>query len=271
MTILLENIDVNKLEIRPPKKQNATRPKFILFHDNQRLRGIVLPELMAPFGGSESKNYPGLFSLVLSFEGMEGSDNRAKRLQRAHEKVSSIDNKIRELMAQKLDMIFPKETKRGVDPSLLVNRYQSFIKTPEDGYADNITFKLQREIECKSQDEKARMSEAETLKLSKTFHHLPDFDHLLVDNEQKPVEVTTDNIHTVLPRNSRVKAIVELMYLYVSPEGLKASWSIGAARRITTGSAETYTIDRDSDSEHEDDDANEEEDHDVHDGDEDME
>ncbi len=254
--ISIEDIDVNKLDIRPPKKEGSSKfgLKFHVFHDNARVR-IVLPEMIAPFGGGASKDYPDSYNVGLSFEGMDQEDRRGERLRRAHAKFTEINDKLRELMIQKKDMIFPKDGKKKVENSVLASRYQNFIRSSETR-PDLIYFRLQNRM-IKDED-KAKMSDEEKELASKQFQPMLGFPHLLIDNDKKPIDITTENVRDVLPYGSRIKAIVELAYLWAKTDKLNPIWVLGTARRISTVNAQNFEIERDSDAEEEEEEVEEE-------------
>lgn len=254
--INVEDIDIDKIEIRVPKKGggNAFGNTFHVYHDGVRLR-TVLPEMTAPFGGGNSERFPDIFNLGLSFEGMDVDDKRGRRLARAHEKLVALDEKLKQLMVEKRDILFPKEKK--TTPAVVIqSKYQSFITSPE-GRKDIIYFSLQPTI--LSKDKKEKMSESEIAEAKRHFQAIPNYP-LLVDNTGAPIPVNVDNVKEVLPWGCRVKAVVDLAYLFVNLKGDKCNpkWTVGHAMRASTAGVQTFDITRDDDDEEEEEEGEEE-------------
>ena len=250
----IKDVNVDLIDIRPAKTLNTkTGLKFNVFYDDKRFR-LTLPEMIAPFGGGESRNYPGSYSIGVSFEGMHGSDARAQRLRRAHDKMWAINNKIRELMFQKKDIIFPKDANKNIDPVLYGARFSDFIHTYDNGRADMMYIKLQTKFI--NDEDRSRMTADQLEQASKEFQHIRGADEtLMVDNDGKPVQVTKDNVAQVIPFGSKVKIIVDFAYIKAKPDKMNLALTVGAIRRISTGDMEKYDIPLDSDEENDDMDA----------------
>ena len=133
-------IDINKLSLRKPKKENtknATGKCFHLFHGEDKLR-IHLPEMTAPFGAGNSEKFPEKYTLSLSFEG------RKQTL----DKMRAIDEKVQELILTLRAELFPKDAKakKPVPLDVVKARYKSFIQPGDESknYADRINLSVQR-------------------------------------------------------------------------------------------------------------------------------
>jgi hypothetical protein len=232
-------IDVNKLELRKPKKENtknATGKAFHVYHGPDKLK-VVLPEMTAPFGAGNSEKFPEKFALSLSFEGCK----------KTLEKMKAIDEKIQELILEKKAEIFPKDlkSKKPVPLDVLKSRYKPFIQAGDESknYADRINLSVQRKTapEGTPEEEKAQ--------IEKEFRTMDA--HLLVHPDGTPIHVNTDNIRECIPFGSRIKAVAEFAYLWVlgSSQECYPVWTFVLGKLVSTAAKSTYDILNDEDDE----------------------
>lgn len=232
-------IDVSKLELRKPKKENtknATGKSFHVYHGSDKLK-IILPEMKAPFGGRNSEKFPEKYNLSLSFEGCP----------KTLEKMKAIDERIQELILEQKAEIFPKDakSKKPVPIDVLKSRYKPFIQPGDESknYADRINLSVQRKTapEGTPDEEKAQ--------IEKEFRTMDA--HLLVHPDGTPIHVTTENIKECIPYGSRIKAVAEFAYLWVlgSSQECYPVWTFVLGKLVSTASKSNYNILNDDDDE----------------------
>lgn len=230
----LSQIDVNKLELRKPKKENlknATGKTYHVFHDGVKLK-VVLPEMTAPFGAGSSEKFPNKYTMSLSFQGCN----------KALEKMKAIDDKILDLiLAQKAEVFAKdaKDKKKAVSLDVLKARYKSFIVPGDESkkYADRISLSIQtrKAPEGTSDEERAA--------IEKEFTTMGG-DALLVTPDGTKIHVNTENIREKIPYGSRVRAVAEFAYLWVlgSSQECYPVWTFVLGKLVSTLPVSTFNI-----------------------------
>jgi hypothetical protein len=249
--VKIRNIDVDALELRKRKDKqgvpaNAFGKMFDIYHKNQKLE-IVLPMMEAPFGASVGDKYGRKITLDLSFKGEE--ENVA--IKRAHEKFVEIDEKFRELIAEKGQDIFKdyKTKKKTLTKEEMGDRYKSFIIPGDiapDGsyYPDRIKFTIpfQKADDKKTEEEKA---EIQNHLISKRGYPL------FLNESGEPIPVTCDTIKETVPWKSRIKGVVTLAYMWYanSTQECRPVWYFTHGLLSVPNKGANFNILRDDDDE----------------------
>lgn len=257
--ITIEEINVDKLELKPPKTEKVggvAGKMYHVFHNNVRLRAIM-PEMLAPFGAGNSKDYPDKYSMGISFEGMDEDTPRGRRLKRAHSKAVEIDKKILELIMENKDLLFKDAKKKGVTNDILRSRYKSFINSYDDEKkADRMYLSLQpRRIK---DEDLPKYTEEQRLEITNRFQSMPKYD--LLKNAEGPLDITKDNVKDMVPWGSRVKPVMEFAYLWVTSDKCYPVWSLVHGLLVSTNAGQHYEIRADDDDDDEESDERMEED-----------
>ncbi len=234
-------VDVNKLSLRKPKKENtnnATGKAYHLYHGDQKLI-VVWPEMTAPFGAGNSEKYPEKFTMSLSFEGCP----------KTHEKAKAIADKIQDLILDQRAELFPKDAKLKKQPSIDVikSRYKHFIQPGDEnqGYADRINLSIQRHVAPEGTPDE------EKLAIEREFKSL-DNGPLLIAPDGTQIQVDTENCRAAIPYRCRIKAVSEFAYLWVlgSSQECYPVWTFVQGLLVSTKSVSTFNIlDQDDDEE----------------------
>ncbi len=227
-------VDVSKLSLRKPKKENtknATGKAWHLYHGEQKLK-VVLPEMTAPFGAGNSEKFPEKYTLSISFEGCK------KTLER----MKAIDDKVFELILDQKAELFPKDAKAkkgAVTIEVIKNRYKSFIQTGDEtkNYADRINLSVQRKVAPDGTPDE------EKLTIEKDFKSL-DNGPLLIRPDGTQIPVNTENIRENIPFGSRIKAVAEFAYLWVlgSSQECYPVWTFVQGLLVSTAAVSTFSI-----------------------------
>ena len=208
--INIDDINIDCLELSLPKKESGNQmgKMFYILHNKSKLR-IILPELSLPYGAGNSDKFPDKFTMCVSFDGMAADDKRGARLTRAHEKLTKINEKIFQLILDNRTIVF--KDKKKVSDEILASRYKTFIHSDESK-PDFMYLSLQKKRV--SEKDALKMTEAEKVEHMKHFIALPEHG-FMIDPKGNQVNVTTENIKTVIPWGSRVKPVAEFAYIWV--------------------------------------------------------
>lgn len=227
--IHIKDINVDLLDIVVPKKEskNAANGKLFNINYNGSRCRMILPVLTAPFGAGNSQQYPDKYSMKLSF-----NDPANPKVKQAWDKLTEIDNKIRDLTIKYKELLYKNDKKlKNVSVDVLNNRYNSFIKDQND---PSIYFSLQTKFDDKS-----------------VFQTMTPNYPFLIDKDGKDLHVTVENLQSTFPRGSKVKVIIELSYLWVMSSTLMAYPKINVVhgRIMETSPSNLFSLMNDSDEE----------------------
>ena len=213
--IEINNVDVNKIRIQKSKgSTHKSGEMFNVYHDNQRLE-IILPEMIAPFGAKILTDYGCKISFPLSFDGIKGTDSRAKRLAKAHKKLIEIQDKIQSIILANPHEYFNDKKK----PEVYKERIKPFIVSSEskDGKKYDDLFRL--EIQKRVPGEKDKDKSAEEIEaLKKEFSSKMGMP-LLKNKSKQVVHVNQDNVTEVLSWGTKIKPVVSFAYLWIMKTG----------------------------------------------------
>lgn len=266
--IPIEHIDVSKITLQKPKKESDNKyGKMLYIKYNDGDFCFVLPEMNVPWGGRKPTKDFDKVTINVSFAGMDEDSPRGERLRKAHKKLSEIDERLFQLVRENLQLLFPKENKKALDelakkPDLLRARCKSIINTYTDPegkeYPDRFNLTVQRHRLTDQEEKDLSLDEKERLR--RTLISAPR-KPLLVDKKGKQVDVDADNIDTVIPPNSVLKAVVRASYMFVktsSPYTCSFAWSFIHGILVSANDAPAWDItldegndEKDSDSESE--------------------
>lgn len=275
----IHKINVDELEIRPaPAKDKKTTAggMFHVYHGKYKLR-VMLPVLKAIFGASENPQFPGKVKMPLSFEkfseeGLDGEKLKEvkkhnREIEKAHQKMLEIDNKISELIFEQKEVFFKDCKKKGMTDDVIRARYQTFIKSDDEGNrADQIAVQLQRKSENDSDYKK--LEEDRKSDYLNQFRSMKDFD-LFITPDGERVDINYENVSEKIPWGSEVKCVLDLSYIWNTGDKCTVTWAHVHGILVATSPRKSFNI-LDEDDEEEDEDM-ENDDEDANEGSEEME
>jgi len=260
--IKVENVNINKLELRFPKKEskNPNGSVCYVYHDNAKMR-LIMPTMSAPFGAGTQKKNESKYSMAISFEGMDADTAAGRKLRRAYDKMQQIDDRVRDLMMEHKETLYkdvkdaagtkkdPKKKGSGpISDELVQLRYESFIKPGKD-MPDLMYLSLQ--TARVPEKDAAKYTEQEKAEMEKRFAGMPGYD-FLVDNDGNAIDITTENVTNIIPWQSRVKPVIELAYCWVMKDKFYPIWSFVHGLLASNVKERSFDIRREDDDEDED-------------------
>jgi hypothetical protein len=212
--ISIFDVDINKLTIKPKKEtgtKNANGRMYYVLHNNNKLR-VYLPEMSAPFGAGNSEKFPEKYTMAITFDGMNEDTSRGRRLKKAHTKMVEIDKKISQLLFDNRDTVY-KDNKKKIADIIIRGRYSSFIHPSDDEeHADKMYITLQRKRV--PEKERDKYTEEQRIEYEKRFTCMADFGLVITPNGDQ-LDVTTENVRSMIPYGSIIKPCIELCYIFI--------------------------------------------------------
>lgn len=207
---------------------------FYLQYNGSYMPSIEMPNLKVP--KVKRIDNPGKddeFKIFFSFEGKDEETPRGQRLRDALAKLKKIDDKIFDLLSNAAKGAGGKaifSPKGALDlTKLKENNYRSFVWVYESNgvtYPESFACKIQRDRE-------------DTTRFG-TMRNMP----LLCDRNNQRLDVTPDNIETVITRNSIVKPVIQPMSVYVAGNNqmITISFAFKHGRLVYQAPQEEYVL-----------------------------
>jgi hypothetical protein len=203
MTIIKASLaDINKFDISPITEKNKRKNAFLTY-EGKALYMDIGP-LYAPFGGPNSYQDSGSYSLNLSFK---GRDKDMEGITNSNELFRQLDEMVINFAVANAQKIFGKKHKREVieDAGL----YNKFVKVSIDKDTGELDGKYPDRI---------------NLKFRKTDEGVPDV--AMYDNRKNLIPVQSfEELEQYLTKGSLVKAIVQPGIWFINNK-MGVSWRI---------------------------------------------
>jgi hypothetical protein len=232
-TIDILDFDESKITINvTPKGKHGTI--FYINYEEKYFPGLVMPNMkVASCKVPETDQAP---KVILTFEGMERTDNYGAKLKRAFEKLCSINNKILQLLAEIAQQPNMKGTfyKNKFDPKAFEESYRAVVWESEDDKTGERRFFATLKL----------ATSRENPEHFKTYSGVP----LIVDAHDEPLDVNPGNVTNYLTRGSIIKPVVQPMYVFVAGKDfvMYSTWAMNHCRIQHREEKKTFVLQADT-------------------------
>lgn len=203
--------------------------KMVYINQNGGKIVVQTPKMMASFGVKRWRkkdaidNKEDKFELELSFSGENGTDKNASELREFHQKWKEFDEMIKDKIVEKGKewLSMPKLDKNTLESVM----YTPMVKVPKDKegnelpYPSRIRVKIDREMDVAGNYTGRFLS-------NKRFKT----EVLMYDESKAQVDFNEDNAEEVVPKNSQVVCLMELVYLSLSKTTISTKWKLVQAK-----------------------------------------
>lgn len=218
------DFDLSRVTFSDVKTDSHGR-KMVYINSDQGKIMVQTPKMYAPFGVKRwrkkdaNDNKDDKFELELSFGGENGTDKHSEELRTFHEKWNEFDELIKKTVISK--------SKEWLGMNKLdMNTLESVMYTPmvkiakdKEGnqldYPSRIRVKIDREIDGSGNSTGRFLS-------NKRFNT----EVLMFDENKQRLDFNEETAEQVVPKNSQVVCIMELVYLSLSKTTISTKWKM---------------------------------------------
>jgi hypothetical protein len=220
------DLDLSKLTFSEVKTDNNGR-KMVFVNLNGGKVIVQTPKMYVPNGIKRWRkkdavdNKDDSFEMEMSFGGEDKQDNNSKAIKTFHEKMSGFDDLVKNHI-----QVHSKELlgKQKVTMELIENAFHTPVvrlAMDKEGnvldYPSRVRVKLDRERS--GDDFTGRFLSCKR----------PPTEILMYDQNKSQLPMNEDNFETVVPKNSQVVAVLELVYLTITTK-VSAKWKLVQAK-----------------------------------------
>lgn len=220
------DLDLSKLTFSDVKTDNNGR-KMVFVNLNGGKVIIQTPKMYVPNGIKRWRkkdavdNKDDSFEMEMSFSGEDKEDKNSQSIHTFHEKMSGFDTLVKNHIKDHSKELLGK-------PKVTMELIENAFHTPvvrlamdKEGnildYPSRVRVKLDRERDA--DDFTGRFLSCKR----------PPTEILMYDTDKKQIPMDEDNFETVVPKNSQVVAVLELVYLTVTTK-VSAKWKLVQAK-----------------------------------------